>query len=408
MPGRGKNGSEMSAMFSTSRSSQGGSSSGNLVEFKAGRSFLQPASAPNKKKVVADKTKGLVFIKQSNDQLMHFCWKNRETGAIVDDLIIFPGDTEFKEVKGCPDGKVYMLKFKTSDERRLFWIQDGNTDADKDLCQKVNDALNKPPTTRASARGGSSERTTGGLSTANLAGLGASEELGALGGLDQQQLMQLLQFMNQGSSDSPSLVPQIPTGNNAERGTSSGAPKVSASELTQLQTLLGGLRAPGTTGADSSQGNSERQVAVELGDIVAGGQVVETAKNNADRLLSHMPAEDKGSSDTKKALEDTVRSPHYRQAANTFGHALSTGQMAPVLERFGISEGAAQAAATGNLLEFAKKLTEAERGLEAAQAGAESTAGASTEAPAEGESEEVVKEPKPKRGKTEEDEMDLD
>ncbi|KIH66030.1 hypothetical protein ANCDUO_03639, partial [Ancylostoma duodenale] len=148
----------------------------------------------------------------------------------------------------------------------------------------------------------------------------------------------------------------------------------SASELTQLQTLLGGLRAPGTTGTDSSQGNSERQVAVELGDIVAGGQVVETAKNNAgsvsaehmlhekyyiriavaqatefdvDRLLSHMPAEDKSSSDTKKALEDTVRSPHYRQAANTFGHALSTGQMAPVLERFGISEGAAQAAATG-------------------------------------------------------------
>ncbi|KIH60611.1 adhesion regulating molecule region [Ancylostoma duodenale] len=305
---------------------------------KAGRSFLQPASAPNKKKVVADKTKGLVFIKQSNDQLMHFCWKNRETGAIVDDLIIFPGDTEFKEVKGCPDGKVYMLKFKTSDERRLFWIQDGNADADKDLCQKVNDALNKPPTTRASARGGSSERTTGGLSTANLAGLGS----------------------------------------------------ISASELTQLQTLLGGLRAPGTTGADSSQGNSERQVAVELGDIVAGGQVVETAKNNAgsvsaehmlyekyyipiavaratkfdaieigvDRLLSHMPAEDKSSSDTKKALEDTVRSPHYRQAANTFGHALSTGQMAPVLERFGISEGAAQAAATGSKQSYVLKQME--------------------------------------------------
>ncbi|KAK6742381.1 hypothetical protein RB195_009944 [Necator americanus] len=398
----------MSAMFSTSRSSQGGSSSGNLIEFKAGRSFLQPAAAVNKKKVVADKTKGLVFIKQSNDQLMHFCWKNRETGAIVDDLIIFPGDTEFKEVKGCPDGKVYMLKFKTSDERRLFWIQDGNNDADKDLCQKVNDALNKPPTTRASARGGSSERTTGGLSTANLAGLSGSEELGALGGLDQQQLMQLLQFMNQGSSDSPALVSQIPSGNNTDRNTSSGAPKVSASELTQLQTLLGGLRTPGTRGADSSQGSSERQVAVELGDIVAGGQVVETAKNNADRLLNHMPAEDKSSSDTKKALEDTVRSPHYRQAANTFGHALSTGQMAPVLERFGISDGAAQAAASGNLLEFAKKLTEAERGGDVPEESSEPAAAANAESTSAPEGEEVVKEPKPKRGKTEEDEMDLD
>ncbi|KAK6029894.1 hypothetical protein OSTOST_03987 [Ostertagia ostertagi] len=214
--------------------------------------------------VVADKTKGQVFIKQSNDQLMHFCWKNRETGAVVDDLIIFPGDTEFKEVKGCPDGK-------------------------------VNDALNKPPTTRATARGGSSERTTGGLSTANLAGLSGSEELGALGGLDQQQLMQLLQFMN--------------------------------------------------------------------------------------------------------------------QAANTFGHALSTGQMAPVLERFGISEGAAQAAATGNLLEFARKLTEAERGLEASQPANEPAASASVETAVEmqdEDAEEPVKEPEPKRGKTEEDEMDLD
>uniref|UniRef100_A0A0K0DBX6 Proteasomal ubiquitin receptor ADRM1 homolog n=1 Tax=Angiostrongylus cantonensis TaxID=6313 RepID=A0A0K0DBX6_ANGCA len=210
--------------------------------------------------VVADKTKGLVFIKQSNDQLMHFCWKSRETGAIVDDLIIFPGDTEFKEVKECPDGKVYMLKFKTSDERRLFWIQDGNADADRDLCKKV---------------------------------------------CVSSQHAVLVYFLH---------------------------------------------------------------------------------------LINFLFLQDhKTSADTKKALEDTVRSPHYRQAANSFGHALSTGQMAPVLERFGISEGAVQAAATGNLLEFARKLTESERGLEAAQA-----------------ADEPTKEPEAKRGKSDEDEMDLD
>ncbi|VDO23388.1 unnamed protein product [Haemonchus placei] len=130
-----------------------------------------------------------------------------------------------------------------------------------------------------------------------------------------------------------------------------------------------------------------------------------------DRLLNHMPVEDKTAPDTKKALEDTVRSPHYRQAANTFGHALSTGQMAPVLERFGISEGAAQAAASGNLLEFARKLTEAERGLEGAQSTKEPAASASEETAVEvqdEDTEEPVKEPEPKRGKTDDDEMDLD
>ena len=99
--------------------------------------------------VVAEREKGLVYVKQSSDQLIHFCWKNRETGGLVDvsftkyflltwfqDLIVFPGDTEFNEVLGCPNGQVFMLKFKSSDDRRLFWAQDATID--KDLVQKVN------------------------------------------------------------------------------------------------------------------------------------------------------------------------------------------------------------------------------------------------------------------------------
>lgn len=56
---------------------------GNLYEFKAGIAKLEPGSNPNMRKVVADKAKGTVFIKQTPDQLMHFGWKNRETGADV-------------------------------------------------------------------------------------------------------------------------------------------------------------------------------------------------------------------------------------------------------------------------------------------------------------------------------------
>jgi hypothetical protein len=45
--------------------------------------------------VTPDKRKGLVSLYQ-DDQLMHFTWKDRGTGTLEDDLIIFPDDCEFQ------------------------------------------------------------------------------------------------------------------------------------------------------------------------------------------------------------------------------------------------------------------------------------------------------------------------
>jgi 26S proteasome regulatory subunit N13 len=50
----------------------------NLVEFKAGRMNLKG------KMVQPDKRKGLVYVYQSEDSLMHFCWKDRTTGIVED------------------------------------------------------------------------------------------------------------------------------------------------------------------------------------------------------------------------------------------------------------------------------------------------------------------------------------
>lgn len=54
------------------------SQSKNLVEFKAGKMTMKG------KMVHPDKRKGLLYVLQSDDSLMHFCWKDRTSGTVED------------------------------------------------------------------------------------------------------------------------------------------------------------------------------------------------------------------------------------------------------------------------------------------------------------------------------------
>lgn len=383
-------------MFANTPRAAGGNN-GYLVEFKAGRSNLQSGATADKRKVVADKTKGLVFIKQSEDRLMHFCWKNRETGVIVDDLIIFPGDTEFMRIKECIDGKVFMLKFKSSDERRLFWLQEPAADADKNLIEKVNDTLNNPPqgrSGRSGAGGSSADRLA-----AAAAGAGADDlsSLGNIGNIGQEQLMQLLSLMGEGNGSGGAASPSL-----------SSTPAGQSDMARQLRSLITdmGRNAPSRGGARSAR------PAVELSEVITGERVMDAVRNNQDRLTAHLPATEGTSSSTE--LEATVRSPQFQQAADTFGHALQTGQLAPVFQQFGLPEETAAAAVSGDILEFAKKLTESEKKSAQGQEGQEGQDGESSnqntqQPPAEQATPESLKGPTPKRGKpSDDDQMDLD
>lgn len=128
-----------------------GSSGGNrhLVEFRAGRMNMVG------KMVHPDARKGLVYVYQAEDGLIHFCWKDRTNGKVEDDLIIFPDDCEFKRVDQCKTGRVYLLKFKSSSRRLFFWMQEAKTDKDDDWCRRVNDIMNNPPAA-STPRGGES------------------------------------------------------------------------------------------------------------------------------------------------------------------------------------------------------------------------------------------------------------
>jgi 26S proteasome regulatory subunit N13 len=64
----------MSALFNSSANQR----TKNLIEFKAGKMILQG------KTVKPDKRKGLLYAYQSDDTLMHLCWKDRTSGVVED------------------------------------------------------------------------------------------------------------------------------------------------------------------------------------------------------------------------------------------------------------------------------------------------------------------------------------
>lgn len=66
------------ALFPSLVSGSRGSSSKYLVEFRAGKMTLKGNV------VTPDKRKGMVYIQQSDDSLIHFCWKDRTSGNVDD------------------------------------------------------------------------------------------------------------------------------------------------------------------------------------------------------------------------------------------------------------------------------------------------------------------------------------
>merc|ERR1712228_430860 len=129
------------ALFQQNAGSSG-STSKNFVEFKCGK------MTRNGSTVTADKRKGLLYVHRGDDSLVHFCWKDRTTGVVDpnDDLLLIPDEAEFLPVPQCTDGRVFVLKFKASENRRFFWMQepDKNKDKDKELMEKVNESINNP------------------------------------------------------------------------------------------------------------------------------------------------------------------------------------------------------------------------------------------------------------------------
>ncbi|KAF2083545.1 hypothetical protein K490DRAFT_51411 [Saccharata proteae CBS 121410] len=105
-----------------------------LLTFKAGKCDLDTSSQPWK--ITAVETPGYIYL-YIGDELVHFCWRPR-SASVNDpelDLLMIPGDGSFvpytgpesagssDDVKSPTNGRIFALKFSSSSQRHLFWMQ---------------------------------------------------------------------------------------------------------------------------------------------------------------------------------------------------------------------------------------------------------------------------------------------
>lgn len=369
-------------------SNTGASSSKNLVEFRAGKMHLRGTT------VTADKRKGLVYVYQSDDSLMHFCWKDRGTGVLEDDLIIFPDDIEFKRVTQCTTGRAYVLKFKSSSRKFFFWMQEPKDDKDEENCKKINDMLNNPPAPGSTNTGGSGGGSGGltGLPPA-LASLG--DQLGVsslqniINNMDQNQLMQLLSMSGVGgnmgalsgafgdgdsqpsarssttttaretSRSTPAETPKPTEASSTADAKPSGGEKKSsggekksggAVQLTDLQNILSNMQVP------------QQQESVDLSSSFSTEALLPllSDKELQKRLKPFLPAVE-NLPESENDIRQTIQSPQFKQALSVFSAALQSGQLAPLMQQFKLNQSCIDAAAKGDIIAFVKALQEAEK-----------------------------------------------
>uniref|UniRef100_A0A1L8E3N7 Proteasomal ubiquitin receptor ADRM1 homolog n=1 Tax=Nyssomyia neivai TaxID=330878 RepID=A0A1L8E3N7_9DIPT len=370
----------MSGPIFGNTNSSGLSSTNNsrhLVEFKAGRMNMVG------KMVHPDTRKGLVYIYQSEDGLIHFCWKDRTTGNTEDDLIIFPDDCEFKKIEQCNTGRVYLLKFKSSSRKLFFWMQETKTDKDDEFCRRINDVFNNPPSNIPSG------------------GRGDNSDLQyMLNNMSQQQLMQLFGGVGQigglsslfggntrtSESSSARNTPSGGTASGASVGAAVTPPPVTSSQpaapkkassgkttnngttsdsagatdktnvlLSELQSYLSEFSPSGASGGGTQRNRGTKPV--ELSAILnteSVGNIAsdEDCRQELEPLLPKTAAKEP----VDQQLRETVASPQFQQALAMFNNALQSGQLGPVFSQFNLGVEAVTAANDGDTESFLQAL----------------------------------------------------
>ncbi|KAF9468566.1 proteasome complex subunit Rpn13 ubiquitin receptor-domain-containing protein [Collybia nuda] len=248
-----------------------------LLAFKAGRAFRREATNT----VDPSPTKGAIVLTNGEDGLLHFTWKNRTTGEIEEDLILFPSEATFVKVPQS-QGRMYVLKFSSSNQRHFFWMQDANSARDTEFVNNLNGLLEDPEYT---------------LQWGTQPGTSTSAE-----------------------ASSSSL---------AQAGTSGSGFQATPEQLATLSALLQG-------------GAAEQSAASELSltDILTPANLTPLFTSHPElipTLFPHLPP-DLPTPPSAEALRRIINSPQFRSAVSSFDQALRTGLLGGLVRGLGLPD----------------------------------------------------------------------
>ncbi|KAI1810768.1 proteasome complex subunit Rpn13 ubiquitin receptor-domain-containing protein [Poronia punctata] len=344
-----------------------------IITFKAGKCEVDTSSKPYKVKCLPQP--GYIYL-YSEDELVHFCWRERST-PIDDpelDLVTVPADSHFIPYHGdsshpsaSTNGRIFVLKFLGSSQRHLFWLQSspqgprGRADPsywsprDRKIGEIVEELLSggEPdiPGMLASVNNNNTDDGDGDTAMGDAQGRGHSNDPhGGSGGAGADATGGDVRDEGEDAREG---------GADGARAAASGPPDAAAAVRSFLDSLKGGSRGPTNRGED--------KVYPLLSDLLTPPVTVPMARTASeeqiDDLLNFLPPavlvlsqqSDQGDSTAeptadaieaakgamslgqKKALvEKVLRSPQFHQSLSSLTMALRDGGLPTVAEALSI------------------------------------------------------------------------
>ncbi|KAG2185368.1 hypothetical protein INT44_002159 [Umbelopsis vinacea] len=319
----------------------------HLVEFNAGKCIRDGDQ------LKPDLRKGVIFMDQGDDQLLHFYWKERVGNTTEEDLIIFPEEAEMKRVPECTTGRVYRLHFKSSNQRLFFWMQDKDDSKDEERVAKLNRLINDTQSVleeqRRNAGADMEEESESAADMLNL--LSGGQDLG----INQEQFLQFLQTAGGLGGTIPNTSPiggdgppnqsVIASAPSSRRGSGQSdseqqqsaetvpeneGSQLSTNQLHDLRNILSEIRVPQGT---------DRTNSLELGNVLTPEAIrsILSDQDIASALFPHLP---ETSDNTNEELQEIIHSPQFRQSLHRLSAALQSGQLGPLMTQLGLDPSA--------------------------------------------------------------------